>query len=172
MAPRDKTAVVQLKTRMREPLRARLEVGAKQRGVSLNTEIVDRLEQSFAKEDAFDGPEMLNMARLMATAFIRGGQNLAHARSHPKWSPGQWMNDPECFRAAAHAVAKALAAAQPVSYESADQQDFMDLFVQMAARGDATLAQPNSKIQRAKGRKIIKDTEMKEPSAKRPARRS
>ena len=41
---------------MREPLRARLEAGAKRREVSLNTEIVERLEQSFAKEDVFGGP--------------------------------------------------------------------------------------------------------------------
>ena len=39
---RSRDAVIQLKARMHEPLRARLEKLAKQRGVSLNTELVDR----------------------------------------------------------------------------------------------------------------------------------
>src|SRR5262245_37131858 len=114
MVARHRTAVVQLKTRMREPLRARLEAGAKRRGVSLNTEIVERLEQSFTKEDAFGGgPEILNMARLMAAAFVRGGQEGAYARSQPKWTSADWLNDPDCYQAAVRSVTKALAAVKP-----------------------------------------------------------
>ena len=143
MAPRDRTAVVQLKTRLREPLRARLEAGAKRRGVTLNTEIVDRLEQSFAKEDAFDGPEMLNMARLMAAAFIRGGQQGAHARQHPEWTPSEWVHDKICYQTAVRAVMKALAAAQP-ELDDPDQKTFVDLFAAELARREATFAEPKS----------------------------
>ena len=46
MVKRSKTAIIQIKVRMREPLRAHLEQAAKRRGVSLNNEIVDRLETS------------------------------------------------------------------------------------------------------------------------------
>jgi hypothetical protein len=113
MAVRDQKSVVQFKTRMREPLRARLASAARRRGVTLNTEIVDRLEQSFAKEEAFGGAEILNMARLMAAAFVRGGHHAAYAQNRPKWTSADWLNDPDCYQAAARAVSKALAAAKP-----------------------------------------------------------
>jgi hypothetical protein len=51
MATRKKTDVVQLsKIRMREALRAKLARDAEKKGVTLNAEIVDRLEQSYANE--------------------------------------------------------------------------------------------------------------------------
>lgn len=46
MPPRKQSATVQLKVRMKEPLRAELAKEAKKRGHSLNAEIVDRLEHS------------------------------------------------------------------------------------------------------------------------------
>lgn len=52
MAPRKKTAIVQLKVRMKEPLRAKIEKAAKSKGVSINSEIVDRLEQSILVKNA------------------------------------------------------------------------------------------------------------------------
>lgn len=51
MAPRKKTDIVQLsKIRMREALRARLARDAERKDITLNAEIVDRLEQSYANE--------------------------------------------------------------------------------------------------------------------------
>jgi hypothetical protein len=44
---RKQSATVDLKVRMKEPLRATLERSAKKRAVSLNAEAVDRLERSF-----------------------------------------------------------------------------------------------------------------------------
>ena len=153
MASRDRTAVVQLKTRMRELLRARLEAGAKRRRVTLNTEIVDRLEQSFAKEDAFEGPEMLNMARLMASAFIRGGQRGAHAQKHPEWTPTDWMNDPICYQTAVRAVMRALAAAQP---HHPQQQTFEDLFAEDVAHRESVLIEPKVRARRIGHRQTTK----------------
>ncbi len=51
MAMRPKSATVQLKVRLKEPLRARIEVAAKGNGVSMNAEIGDRLRGSFDRED-------------------------------------------------------------------------------------------------------------------------
>jgi hypothetical protein len=51
MAKRPDTATAQLKVRLREPLRARLEAEADRNGYSLNTEIVRRLEASIRDED-------------------------------------------------------------------------------------------------------------------------
>jgi Arc-like DNA binding domain len=47
---RKPTAIVGLKVRLREPLRKKLEVAAKKKGVSLNAELVARLERSFEAE--------------------------------------------------------------------------------------------------------------------------
>ena len=49
--PRKRSATVDLKVRMKEPLRARLEKAAKENGVSMNVEAVGRLEQSFQRTD-------------------------------------------------------------------------------------------------------------------------
>lgn len=113
---RSEDAIVQLKARMREPTRAQLEASAKRRGVSLNTELVDRVEKSFAEEDAFGAPEIANMARLMAAAFLRGGQRGAHAGRHPKWDVARWIHDPFCYGAAVAAVMDALCAMQPAQH--------------------------------------------------------
>ena len=51
---RTKTAIVQLKVRLREDLRARLEQEAKKAGHSLNQEMVRRLKLSFDSEKVED----------------------------------------------------------------------------------------------------------------------
>jgi hypothetical protein len=51
MAKRNETATAQLKVRLREPLRARIEADAKRLGHSLNTEIVRRLERAIYDDD-------------------------------------------------------------------------------------------------------------------------
>jgi hypothetical protein len=51
MTDRDESTIAQLKVRMREPLRALLEESARQRGASLNAEIVHRLKRSFERRD-------------------------------------------------------------------------------------------------------------------------
>ena len=106
-------AIVQLKARMREPLRARLEAAAKRRGVSLNAELVDRVERSFAKDDAFGGLVIANMARLMAAAFLQGGQRTAHESNHPNWRPAQWVHNADCYDAAVKAVVRVLRSLRP-----------------------------------------------------------
>ena len=50
MIARKQSELVGLRVRFREPLRKKLEVAAAKRGVSLNTELVDRLERSFSAE--------------------------------------------------------------------------------------------------------------------------
>ncbi len=54
MAERARSDTIQLKPRMKEPLRAKLEAAAEAKGVSLNAEMVHRLESSFLDEDAGD----------------------------------------------------------------------------------------------------------------------
>ena len=79
--PRRQSATVQLKVRMKEPLRAKIASAAKKHGVSLNAEAVDRLAQSFEKGhanervadtvmesvyDAFEGEDTYRLMTLLA----------------------------------------------------------------------------------------------------------
>lgn len=150
MPPRKRTATVELKVRMKEPLRAKIEKAAKRRGVSMNAEAVDRLERSFSRDDIWDGDATLrNMALIMAAAFARGGERGAHSRKHPEWSPADWLNDSFCYEVAATAVGEALKLAQPVRYESNNpdeeqrklQEKINQIFANIVARGgDVTIA--------------------------------
>ena len=68
--PRAKSATVDLKVRMKEPLRAKIEVAAKERGVSLNAETVARLEQTFQEEEALGGRQFRAMFSLFGNAAV------------------------------------------------------------------------------------------------------
>jgi hypothetical protein len=57
MPIRDDAATVQLKIRIKEPLRAAIERDAEAHGVTMNTVINDRLEQSFRQEARSRGAE-------------------------------------------------------------------------------------------------------------------
>ena len=75
MAERSRSDTIQLKARMKEPLRAKLEAAAAAKGISLNAEMVHRLESSFLDEEARDrelgGRELHSLFRMMgATAQI------------------------------------------------------------------------------------------------------
>jgi hypothetical protein len=67
--PRSRKATIDLKVRMKEPLRAAIEKAAKARGVSLNRETVARLEKSFhmeqAEESSLGGSEIAPLIRIL-----------------------------------------------------------------------------------------------------------
>lgn len=104
MVQRKKTATVDIKIRFKEPLRARIERAAKQRGVSMNAEMTDRLERSFSQDDSFGGAELRWFAHLMATAFAIGGQRAAGDRT-----PHEWTKDKHALAAATVSVVGAIA---------------------------------------------------------------
>jgi hypothetical protein len=74
MTRRPKTAVAQLKVRLREPLRAQLEKSARQHGVSLNAEIAKRLDQSFEWEKAFADAKKMTEQGFEAVMLQKGYQ--------------------------------------------------------------------------------------------------
>jgi hypothetical protein len=76
MTKRPKTAVAQLKVRLRETLRAQLEKSAKQHGLSLNAEIAKRLDQSFEWERAFAEPKKMIEQDFLAAMLQKGFQRL------------------------------------------------------------------------------------------------
>lgn len=87
MPTRDDAATVQLKIRIKEPLRAAIEEDAEARGVTMNAAINDRLEQSF-REDARsrDLREALALALGADVAAVTLAIGLA-IRDVVKWPP-------------------------------------------------------------------------------------
>jgi hypothetical protein len=82
--PRKTTDIVQLKLRLREELRRLLEREAKKRDHSLNTEIVDRLEESFRRPESLD--EMLGGAHTAALVrMIAGAIGTIESRHGKRW---------------------------------------------------------------------------------------
>jgi hypothetical protein len=108
-AKRDQAAVADVKTRLREPLRARLERAARDHGISMNQEICNRLERSFQREEEFGGLEGRERAHLALSAFNTAGARWARERG----VSGAWQNDPECYLVAALAAAHALMLGAP-----------------------------------------------------------
>jgi Arc-like DNA binding domain len=106
---RDETAVADVKTRMREPLRAAMERSAKQRGVSMNAEIVSRLEQSLRQEAEFGGPAGRQRAHLALSTFMAAGRRWARTRG----IKGSWEDNAECYLYACFAVVEALMITAP-----------------------------------------------------------
>lgn len=114
MAQRDKTATVDLKVRMKEPLRAQIEQAAQERGVSLNAEAEARLENSFRDEERFGGRATFNVVVTVLAAFLRGGKAAARSDGHDDWTTERWMSDPHCYEAAVMAVVEDLWKAHPM----------------------------------------------------------
>jgi hypothetical protein len=86
---RSKKATIDLKVRMKEPLRAAIAKAAKARGVSLNAEVVSRLEQTWSEDAArtkdFGDDQTLGVMRALATAKTMAEMTTGKdAYSHPK----------------------------------------------------------------------------------------
>jgi hypothetical protein len=121
---RDPTDFVQLKIRMRETLRARLEQEATRRGSSINAEVIDRLEHTFQRTDLL--PDVLSLAfgerlggllilmgyAMTYTALIAPREHKGEAGYRPL-SDESWISDPLAYDAAKFAAAIVLDCAIP-----------------------------------------------------------
>lgn len=113
MPKRKQTDTVDLKVRMKEPLRASLERAAKRRGVSMNAEAVNRLEQSFEIEDRFGGPRMVELMESVARIMKQTGEIAGHYESGKSAKRGQWLGMPYAFDQAISAANVALESFRP-----------------------------------------------------------
>jgi hypothetical protein len=89
MAARKKTDVIQLsKIRMREALRAKLARDAEKKGITLNAEIVDRLEDSYGKAARDAGIiDMLVKHNDVGSGLLRDIAD--EIAKHPDWSDSE-----------------------------------------------------------------------------------
>jgi hypothetical protein len=79
----------------------------------MNAEISYRLESSFVHERALGGGALTDMALRMAIAFSNAGAAAAAASRHPKWTPEEWVQDPDCYRTAMFGVIRSLLEGYP-----------------------------------------------------------
>lgn len=120
MARRKKSATVDLKVRMKEPLRASLATAAKRRGVSMNAEAVDRLEQSFhhqallieVLEAAFGKPLAATLLTL-GRAMDHAGRHSAFSHTRTLESASGWFDNPVSYNQAAEAATTVLERLRP-----------------------------------------------------------
>src|SRR5687768_5851911 len=91
---------VSLGLRVTAKMKTRLDAAAAKNGRSQSQEAEFMLEQAFAQEDAFGGPDLKRYALLMATAFSMGGNRQAG----PRIEIADWQHDQQAYAAAAAAV--------------------------------------------------------------------
>ena len=120
MAKRKKTATVQLKVRMKEPLRGQLEKAAKARGVSLNSEAVDRLDRSFHNQalvnevlEAMFGKPLAATLLTIGRAMDNPGRMRAFNETGTLEGSSAWFDHPAGFDQAVQAVTHLLERLRP-----------------------------------------------------------
>jgi hypothetical protein len=119
MVRRAKSETVQLKVRMKEPLRAMLEKAADERGISMNTEAVDRLQRTFQNQkvlqEALDlsfGPQISGILMIIGDVMRATAQTASFAKSGNP-SLEDWLEDPAIFDEVAKEVAVVFAQHRP-----------------------------------------------------------
>ncbi len=113
MARRKKSATVQLKVRIKEELRARLEKAAKARDVSMNAEIGERLGKSFEYENRLGGPLVADLVELIGAAMRSTGEYGAFFATHQIHKDGKWLANPYAFDQATRAAMTVFNAHRP-----------------------------------------------------------
>jgi Arc-like DNA binding domain len=114
--PRRKdTQTVQLGLRVKEWMRAALEESARERGVSMNAEIVRRLEQTFHLDEqietAFGDATTYEMMRAVAAAMRAAGGRARWLEGHPVTYP--WTASAYAYQESVQAAIGVLDALRP-----------------------------------------------------------
>lgn len=113
---------VQLKLRMKEPLRAAIERSAEERGVSMNADVIDRLERSFDRErmveHLFGGPEVFGIAQIIARAMHERLRDVGLRKRRALEVPTAWLMDPYAYDQAVTAAYAVLERLRPLDGES------------------------------------------------------
>ena len=120
MPRRKKTAKAQVPVRMVETLRAKLEKSAKSRGVSMNGEIVDRLDRSFHNQalvnevlEAMFGKPLAATLLTIGRAMGNTGRMRAFSETGTLEGANTWFDHPAGFDQAVQAATHVLERLRP-----------------------------------------------------------
>jgi Arc-like DNA binding domain len=114
MADRNKTATVDLGLRIKEPLRVQIEAAARDRGVSMNAEVVARIEHSFEAGEILDqaldfkfGKTLAGLLMLLAYVLDDTGRFtfLLTQQGRRHGDASEWIHNPFAFNQAVQAAA-------------------------------------------------------------------
>ena len=105
MAKKKKTGSGQYPLRLPADLRSRIEKAATGRGVSINAEILERLERSFEIEKRLGGPKLVELVEMLARVMKTTGEHAAFFADRSKLhNQGEWLAQPYAFDQARSAV--------------------------------------------------------------------
>jgi hypothetical protein len=114
MARRQGSETVQISVRAKEPLRAALESAAAERGVSMNTEIIERLMRTFEDEvkleAEFDRRQLYAILRIAAVAMDHSGNSAVIVSG----TRSNWVDNPFAYDQAVKAALHVLNAFRPL----------------------------------------------------------
>lgn len=146
--PRKESPTVQLKLRLKEPLRAAIERAAKERDVSMNTEMVGRLERSLSDrelvsrlDDLWLGRDVVGFLMLAERVMTETGQSAVVASGKPGRS---WLDDPYAYDRAVKAfleVAEALRPEGPIPERPGDDWNPWPSFYMAEVAGGTAISQ-------------------------------
>ena len=107
-------AVGHFPLRLPNDLRARIEKAAKDRNISLNAAILERLKGSFDIEDRLGGPRVVELIQTIATVMKAVGEHAAFMSDPSKLhNQGEWLAQPYGFEQAKQAAETILDAHRP-----------------------------------------------------------
>ncbi len=106
MAKKRKSGSGQYPLRLPDDLRVWVEKAAKDRNVSINAAILERLEQSFQTEDRLGGPRLARLLESIGVAMRAAGENAPEYDNPDALSNGRWVRRREAYQ---HAVKVAVA---------------------------------------------------------------
>jgi Arc-like DNA binding domain len=113
MPKRDEDASAQVKVRLKEPLRAALEEAARKRGISMNAEVISRLERSFEQDqrlqDVFGSAELFRLAQTLALVM----EDTRRLAGFGGDCDTRWLRHPFAYDQAVKAVNVILEALRP-----------------------------------------------------------
>jgi hypothetical protein len=105
MAKTKKQGAGQYPLRLPDGLRSRIEKSAKDRNVSINAEILGRLERSFEFEDRLGGPKVAELVETIGTVMRSTGEHTAFfVDSSKTHDQGEWLAVPYAFDQAGKAA--------------------------------------------------------------------
>ena len=114
---RDVADTVQLKIRVKEPLREQIEQSARERGLSLSAEIVDRLEKSFERQmsiqDIFGSNQVFEIMKIIASTMNVIGRTAYYQGNRVLDANSLWLSDPHAYNEAFEAAVTVLEAMRP-----------------------------------------------------------
>ena len=105
MAKTKKQGAGQYPLRLPDGLRSRIEKSAKDRNVSINAEILGRLERSFEFEDRLGGPKVAELVETIGIVMRSTGEHTAFFLDGSKtYDQGEWLAVPYAFDQARRAA--------------------------------------------------------------------